>query len=169
MGAAGARCAAGDQSQVVDWQGDEEEDLLVAHDAGLVPHAAAEDLWCRDLPRLPEVAPRPLTLLSLTVVQPTQVTTPLPANAHDEDLLTGQLVNRPPSQYTVVSKVLVWIQIARCLQSIFEHIDTHASSPSYEFLLRVDERLNAILSNAPAWLKPGGPTEGMPTCVDWVR
>lgn len=85
------------------------------------------------------------------------------------DLLTGRLINRPPSHYTVVSKLLLWIQIARCLQSIFEHIDTHASSPSYDFLLQVDERLCDILSNAPAWLRLGGPTDGMPACVDWVR
>lgn len=30
--------------------------------------------------------------------------------------MTGQLINRPPSEYTVVSKLLLWIQIARCLQ-----------------------------------------------------
>ncbi|KAK4047849.1 hypothetical protein OIV83_005192 [Microbotryomycetes sp. JL201] len=103
------------------------------------------------------------------MVQPTQVTTPLPCNMRDEDLLLGQVMNRPVGQYTVVSKLLLWIQIARCLQSTFEHLDTHAGSPSYEFLLQVDERLSQILERAPAWLHPNGPTDGMPACIDWVR
>ncbi|KAM0787107.1 hypothetical protein ACM66B_006362 [Microbotryomycetes sp. NB124-2] len=103
------------------------------------------------------------------MVQPTQVTTPLPCNMRDEDLLLGQAMNRPLGQYTVVSKLLLWIQIARCLQSTFEHLDTHAAAPSYEFLLQVDERLQHILEHAPAWLHPNGPTDGMPACVDWVR
>ncbi|KAM0752346.1 hypothetical protein T439DRAFT_347217 [Meredithblackwellia eburnea MCA 4105] len=102
------------------------------------------------------------------IVQPTQVTTPLPANAHDEDLLSGQLINRPPEQYTVVSKLLLWIQIARCLQEIFEHMDRNAN-PSYTFLLEVDSRLSSIIDNCPRWLHENGPSVGMPPSANWVR
>ncbi|KAK4056115.1 hypothetical protein OIO90_002846 [Microbotryomycetes sp. JL221] len=104
------------------------------------------------------------------IVQPTQVTTPLPLNMHDQDLLRGDMINRPiHAEYTVVSKLLLWIQIARCLQSTFEHLDQRGGNPSYEFLLQVDERLDSILKHAPIWLHPNGPTDGMPPCVDWVR
>lgn len=103
-----------------------------------------------------------------SVVTPSQVTTPVPANATDEDLLTGVVTNRDLSEYTVVGNLLVWIRIARCLHDVFEHID-HNKNPSYPFLLDQDTRLQDIITNVPAWMREGGPTDGMPPCADLLR
>ncbi|GAA6023428.1 hypothetical protein JCM10207_004408 [Rhodosporidiobolus poonsookiae] len=106
-----------------------------------------------------------------TTVHPTQLLTPLPLNIRDEDLQRGEMINRPPSNYSSVSLLLLWVQIGRCLQLSFEHLDTHTESmPSYDFLLSIDQRMEAIIVNRPEWLKEGGPVESMPEgCADWIR
>ncbi|KAI5474872.1 hypothetical protein MNV49_002316 [Pseudohyphozyma bogoriensis] len=86
------------------------------------------------------------------IVQPTQVTTPLPLNARDEDLFTGQLISRSLEEYTVVSKTLLWLPIAQCLQAVFEHADKNPN-PSYKFLLEIDAKVQGIIKGAPRWLR----------------
>ncbi|GAA5863002.1 hypothetical protein JCM1840_002351 [Sporobolomyces johnsonii] len=103
-----------------------------------------------------------------TAVQPTQVTTPLPSNARDEDLMTGRLINRPPSEYTITSNTLIWIQIARVLQQVFAHID-ETSNPSYSYVLELDGQMQKLIDSVPAWMREGGPTEHLPPCFEWVR
>ncbi|BGP29026.1 hypothetical protein JCM10296v2_000762 [Rhodotorula toruloides] len=104
-----------------------------------------------------------------TTIQPTQVTTPLPSNAHDEDLLTGTLINRPPNEYTVAGKMLVWIQVARLVQQVFQHIDENPT-PSYAVVLDLDEQLKRLLANAPAWLTSNAVEDpNLPPNADWMR
>ncbi|BGO96809.1 hypothetical protein NBRC10513v2_000745 [Rhodotorula toruloides] len=104
-----------------------------------------------------------------TAIQPTQVTTPLPSNAHDEDLLTGTLINRPPNEYTVAGKMLVWIQVARLVQQVFQHIDENPN-PSYSVVLDLDEQLKRLLANAPAWLTSDAVEDpNLPPNADWMR
>ncbi|TKA55444.1 hypothetical protein B0A53_02370 [Rhodotorula sp. CCFEE 5036] len=105
----------------------------------------------------------------MSTVQPTQVTTPLPSNAHDEDFLTGIIVDRPPSEYTVTSKLLIWIQLARILQQAFQHLDDHPQ-PSYSFILELDKRMRAMLDRMPSWLtSPEAPIANLPPNSAWVR
>ncbi|GAA6043554.1 hypothetical protein JCM8097_001220 [Rhodosporidiobolus ruineniae] len=105
-----------------------------------------------------------------TAVQPTQVTTPLPSNAHDEDLMTGVLTNRPPSEYTVAAKSLIWIQVARVLQQVFEHIDNNPS-PSYTFILDLDLKLQQLLDSVPSWLSSDTAVDAphLPPNAAWMR
>ncbi|KAJ8296788.1 Pyrrolocin cluster transcription factor fsdR [Rhodotorula toruloides] len=104
-----------------------------------------------------------------TAIQPTQVTTPLPSNAHDEDLLTGTLINRPPNEYTVAGKMLVWIQVARLVQQVFQHIDENPN-PSYAVVLDLDEQLKRLLANAPPWLTSNAVEDpNLPPNADWMR
>ncbi|GAA5902032.1 hypothetical protein JCM6882_000173 [Rhodosporidiobolus microsporus] len=102
-----------------------------------------------------------------TQVQPTQVTTPLPTNAHDEDLMTGVLINRLPSEYTYVSKALIWVQVARILQQVFEHIDNQPN-PSYDYVLKLDGQLQQLLSSVPAWLTSDVPAPHLPPNASWM-
>ncbi|BGP12943.1 hypothetical protein JCM10213v2_000860 [Rhodosporidiobolus nylandii] len=104
-----------------------------------------------------------------TAVQPYQVTTPLPSNAHDEDLMTGVLVNRPPAEYTVVSNLLIWIQIARILQGVFQYIDEHPTDLSYDCVLSLDAQLQALLENVPDWLKGDVSAPDLPPNAAWLR
>ncbi|GAA5980410.1 hypothetical protein JCM10908_001645 [Rhodotorula pacifica] len=105
----------------------------------------------------------------MSTVQPTQVTTPLPSNAHDEDFLAGTIINRPPSEYTVTSKLLIWIQLARILQQAFQHLDDHPQ-PSYTFILELDKRMRTMLARMPSWLtSPEAPTANLPPNAAWVR
>ncbi|ORY85373.1 hypothetical protein BCR35DRAFT_302847 [Leucosporidium creatinivorum] len=106
-----------------------------------------------------------------TAVQPTQVTSPLPANARDEDLLTGVYINRPPSEYTVASNTLIWVQFARILQQVYAHIDENPTLHSHAYVLKLDAQMQGIIDNIPVWMREGGPTEGMPPaqCSAWVR
>ena len=57
--------------------------------------------------------------------------------------MTCILINRPPSEYTVVSRLLVWIQVARILQQVFQHVDENPS-PSYEHILGLDAQLQQV-------------------------
>ncbi|KAM0748591.1 hypothetical protein T439DRAFT_358473 [Meredithblackwellia eburnea MCA 4105] len=101
-------------------------------------------------------------------VHPSQVTTPYPANATDEDLLTGVMTNRDRSHYTVVGNLLNWLPFARALHDTFEHLDAN-TNPSYQFLLDEDQKMQDIIANPPAWMRSDGPTDGMPPCFNWVR
>ncbi|GAA5879317.1 hypothetical protein JCM3774_006432 [Rhodotorula dairenensis] len=105
----------------------------------------------------------------MSTVQPTQVTTPLPSNAHDEDFLSGTIIDRPPSDYTVTSKLLIWIQLARILQQVFQHLDDHPQ-PSYAFIIELDKRMQAMLDRMPSWLtSPDAPIANLPPNSAWVR
>ncbi|KPV78657.1 uncharacterized protein RHOBADRAFT_41201 [Rhodotorula graminis WP1] len=104
-----------------------------------------------------------------TAVQPTQVTTPLPSNAHDEDLMTGILINRPPTEYTVVSRLLVWIQVARILQQVFQHVDENPN-PSYEHILELDAQLQQLLDGVPAFFtSDSAHSDRLPPNAAWMR
>lgn len=85
------------------------------------------------------------------------------------DFLTGTIVNRPPSEYTVTSKLLIWIQLARILQQAFQHLDDHPQ-PSYSFILELDKRMRAMLDRMPSWLtSPEAPIANLPPNSAWVR
>lgn len=79
------------------------------------------------------------------MIQPTQVTTPLPLNATDEDLLNGDhLINRPPSEFTPVSTLLVAVQIARVIQEVFAHVDSNPTGSTYAYVLELDRQLRNV-------------------------
>ncbi|GAA5862814.1 hypothetical protein JCM8547_006557 [Rhodosporidiobolus lusitaniae] len=103
-----------------------------------------------------------------TMVQATQVTTPLPSNASDEDLMTGLLVNRPPSDCTTVSLLLIWIQVARIIQQVFQHIDENPN-PTYSYVLELDRQLKSLLENAPVWMTADVPAPNLPPNASWMR
>ncbi|GAA5977368.1 hypothetical protein JCM11641_000077 [Rhodosporidiobolus odoratus] len=103
-----------------------------------------------------------------TAVQPLQVTTPLPSNAHDEDLMTGVPVNRPPLEYTVVSTLLIWIQIARILQQVFQHVDENPQ-PSHDFVFALDSQMQRLLDSVPPWLADDIPAPNLPPNASWMR
>lgn len=85
------------------------------------------------------------------------------------DFLTGIIVDRPPSEYTVTSKLLIWIQLARILQQAFQHLDDHPQ-PSYSFILELDKRMRAMLDRMPSWLtSPEAPIANLPPNSAWVR
>lgn len=85
------------------------------------------------------------------------------------DFLTGAIVDRPPSEYTVTSKLLIWIQLARILQQAFQHLDDHPQ-PSYTFILELDKRMRAMLDRMPSWLtSPEAPIANLPPNSAWVR
>ncbi|KAI5474497.1 hypothetical protein MNV49_003204 [Pseudohyphozyma bogoriensis] len=101
-------------------------------------------------------------------IQPSQIKTPFPLNAHDSDLAAGRPIAQPLSSYTLVGTSLIWIKIARSLFHAFQHLQSD-SPPSYKFLLEADHQLQAVIDSAPAWLLDGGPTENMPPPVHWIR
>lgn len=85
------------------------------------------------------------------------------------DLLTGTLINRPPNKFTVAGKMLVWIQVARLVQQVFQHIDENPN-PSYAVVLDLDEQLKRLLANAPAWLTSNAVEDpNLPPNADWLR
>lgn len=63
--------------------------------------------------------------------------------------MTGMPTNRPPSEYTVVSRLLVWIQVARIVQQVFQHVDENPS-PAYEHILELDAQLQQVCSDFPS-------------------
>lgn len=86
--------------------------------------------------------------------------------------MTGILIDRPPAEYTVTSKLLIWIQIARILQQAFEHLDDHPQ-PSYSFILELDSRMQGLLDRMPQWLTSSSatlsPASNLPPNAAWVR
>lgn len=104
-----------------------------------------------------------------TTVQPTQITTPLPLNARDHELLAGQLVNHGPDYFSPASNGIIWVQLAKTIHDAFQHLDL-APEPSYSYVLQLDRAMQAILDRLPGYMKEGGSTEGMPpAAVEWIR
>lgn len=94
---------------------------------------------------------------------------PTDTSSFRRDLLTGTLINRPPNEYTVAGKMLVWIQVARLVQQVFQHIDENPN-PSYSVVLDLDEQLKRLLANAPAWLTSDAVEDpNLPPNADWMR
>ncbi|GAA5933482.1 hypothetical protein JCM1841_001328 [Sporobolomyces salmonicolor] len=100
-----------------------------------------------------------------------QIETPLPLNATNEDLATGDVVNRHRDEYTCVSWLLQYIDIGSSMATAFESNGPAkaTASQAYQAFLEADRQLEAILTNLPAWLRPGGDTTGMPDLVDTMR
>ncbi|GAA5872501.1 hypothetical protein JCM1840_006079 [Sporobolomyces johnsonii] len=100
-----------------------------------------------------------------------QIETPLPLNATNEDLATGNVVSRHRDEYTCVSWLLQYIDIGSSMATAFESTGPAKAtvSQAYQAFLEADRQLEAILTNLPAWLKPGGDKTGMPDLVDTMR
>ncbi|KAM0749706.1 hypothetical protein T439DRAFT_326582 [Meredithblackwellia eburnea MCA 4105] len=79
------------------------------------------------------------------------ITTPLPLNASDEDLSRGEVINRPDSEFTVVSWLLKYIDIGQQMQEAFEQSST-TSEAAYEAFRKVDASIAAIIETPPVWL-----------------
>ncbi|GAA5979254.1 hypothetical protein JCM11641_001974 [Rhodosporidiobolus odoratus] len=100
-----------------------------------------------------------------------QVTTPLPLNATDEDLATGEVVNRPRDEYTVASWLLGYVEIGRSMRLAFEHATSEKSTAAqaYNSFLEADKQLEAVLQNLPKWLRQGEDTAGLPANAEIIR
>ncbi|KAL7341204.1 Proteophosphoglycan ppg4 [Rhodotorula toruloides] len=100
-----------------------------------------------------------------------QIVTPLPLNATNEDLATGELVNRPRDEYTDASWLLQYVEIGSHMANAFESTRSEktTASQAYQRFIDEDKQLEGMLANLPAWLRPGGPTTGMPDCADIMR
>ncbi|GAA5903309.1 uncharacterized protein JCM6883_002757 [Sporobolomyces salmoneus] len=98
-----------------------------------------------------------------------RIETPLPLNATDDDLATGNIINRPRDEFTYSSWLIQYIEIGASMASAFESKDIItkvSSSQAYQAFLQADKQLEAMLTNLPAWLKADGPTSGMPESID---
>jgi hypothetical protein len=83
--------------------------------------------------------------------------------------MSGIMINRPPHEYTVAGKMLVWIQVARLVQRVFQYIDENPN-PSYAVVLDLDEQLKRLLANAPAWLVSDAVHDpNLPPNAAWMR
>ncbi|GAA5859897.1 hypothetical protein JCM8547_004378 [Rhodosporidiobolus lusitaniae] len=106
-------------------------------------------------------------------VSPSYVTTPPPINCHDADLETGELVECPHDEPTVVSKLLVVYKIAAAVRTFFKHVNaTPDKDLSYEALLEVDREIRLVIDSAPPFLKKRDETrENDPAYgfVQWLR
>ncbi|KAK4048405.1 hypothetical protein OIV83_004751 [Microbotryomycetes sp. JL201] len=92
-----------------------------------------------------------------------RIKTPLPLNCTDGDLAQGKVVNRPMSEYTNVSWLLMYINLATCMQVAFEHSSgSRQGEVDYEAFLQIDNQLEAILADLPPWLKKDGDASGAP-------
>ncbi|GAA5931515.1 hypothetical protein JCM10213_003130 [Rhodosporidiobolus nylandii] len=100
-----------------------------------------------------------------------QISTPLPLNATDEDLATGQLFDRPRDEYTVPSWLLRYVEIGRLMARAFEHSTSEkaTASQAYHSFLEADKQLEALLSDVPAWLKKDADTAGLPEDAEVIR
>ncbi|BGP27437.1 hypothetical protein JCM10295v2_006405 [Rhodotorula toruloides] len=100
-----------------------------------------------------------------------QIVTPLPLNATNEDLATGELVNRARDEYTDASWLLQYVEIGSHMANAFESTrsETTTASQAYQRFIDEDKQLEGMLANLPAWLRPDGPTTGMPDCAEIMR
>ncbi|GJN93826.1 hypothetical protein Rhopal_006884-T1 [Rhodotorula paludigena] len=99
-----------------------------------------------------------------------QIATPLPLNATDEDLASGESVNRSADEYTVVSWLLQYVEIGSHMASAFDHAisDKATAAQAYQSFLAADKQLEALLGNLPKWLDEDG-TADLPLPVDVMR
>ncbi|KAI5478013.1 hypothetical protein MNV49_005705 [Pseudohyphozyma bogoriensis] len=94
-------------------------------------------------------------------LRPSQISTPLPLNAHDHDLSSGISIDRPLSEYTIASWSLGKIRLAQFVQHAFQH--TNASpEESYSVILAVDAEFDRFMNDLPAWWRGGPPMPNMP-------
>ncbi|ORY84693.1 hypothetical protein BCR35DRAFT_324757 [Leucosporidium creatinivorum] len=101
-------------------------------------------------------------------IVPSHVTTPLPTNLHDSDLSRGSYLARPSGEATVVSKLLLSLQIASCIRRLFDGI-TEAGKHSYEGLMRIDKEVRELMKGVPAYLREGADLSHLPAYVEWQR
>ncbi|GAA5867658.1 hypothetical protein JCM8547_001333 [Rhodosporidiobolus lusitaniae] len=92
------------------------------------------------------------------------IATPLPLNATDEDLATGELIDRPRDFFTAASWLLRYIEIGGLMANSFEHSSSEkgTAAQAYHNFLEADKQLDALWSDLPAWLKEEGDSMGMP-------
>ncbi|GAA5827812.1 hypothetical protein JCM11251_007683 [Rhodosporidiobolus azoricus] len=101
-----------------------------------------------------------------------QISTPLPLNATDEDLTTGELVDRPEDQYTVASWLLRYVEMGGFMARAFEHSTSEkaTAAQAYHAFLEADKQLEALLNNRPSWLRRGEEAAGLPEdLADTIR
>ncbi|BGP73568.1 Zn(2)-C6 fungal-type domain-containing protein [Rhodotorula toruloides] len=100
-----------------------------------------------------------------------QIVTPLALNATNEDLATGEVVNRPRDEYTDASWLLQYVEIGSHMANAFEltRSEKTTASQAYQRFIDEDKQLEGMLANLPAWLRTGGPTTGMPDCAEIMR
>ncbi|GAA5936355.1 hypothetical protein JCM3775_006477, partial [Rhodotorula graminis] len=115
-------------------------------------------------------------------ISPSHFTTPLPLNCHDEDLSSGNAVNRPQDEATCVSKVLVAHKVASCIRRFFDDVNSAATARpdrangagagdhlSYDLLLDVDREIRDIIETGPAFLRADDRAiEAQPPWVRWM-
>ncbi|KAM0756145.1 hypothetical protein T439DRAFT_376387 [Meredithblackwellia eburnea MCA 4105] len=103
-------------------------------------------------------------------LRPSQITTPLPLNTNDWDLSNGVAISHPPSTFTVVSYLLFHIEHARCMQAVFEHMDSNPSPlDSFAFIQKAGDEIDQIGKGVPEWMRSETLTESMPPFADWMR
>ncbi|GAA5895680.1 hypothetical protein JCM6882_000367 [Rhodosporidiobolus microsporus] len=101
-----------------------------------------------------------------------QIATPLPLNATDEDLATGELIDRPASEFTVVSWLLCYVDMGSLMARAFEHSTSEkaTAAQAYHAFLEADKQLEALLNDRPAWLRKGEDAGDLPgDLADTIR
>ncbi|GAA6015460.1 hypothetical protein JCM10207_008602 [Rhodosporidiobolus poonsookiae] len=100
-----------------------------------------------------------------------QISTPLPLNATDEDLATGELVDRDRDEYTSAAWLLRYIEIGGFMAKAFEFsaTDKTTASAAYAAFLEADKQLEGLLSDIPRWLRKGEDSTGLPTAAETIR
>lgn len=60
------------------------------------------------------------------------------------------------------------VEIGSHMANAFESTRSEktTASQAYQRFIDEDKQLEGMLANLPAWLRPGGPTTGMPDCAD---
>lgn len=97
---------------------------------------------------------------------PSHCTTPLPANCHDSDLATGQLVNRALDEPTTVTKLLLSMRIASCVRVFFEGMNV--GGLSYELCLQVDKEIRDTIRAAPHSLQANSEISHLPPYIRFM-
>lgn len=106
---------------------------------------------------------------SVPLLHRSQITTPLPLNATDADLESGEIVDRPLSEYTPASWLLQYIALGSMMEEAYTTITSAGDKADYDAFRAVDSKMDHYLNNLPPWLQHDGSTEGMPHCVDLLR
>ena len=106
---------------------------------------------------------------SVPLLHRSQITTPLPLNATDADLESGEIVNRPAAEYTPASWLLQYIALGSMMEEAYTTVATVGNKSDYEAFLEIDARMENHLNNLPPWLQEGGPAQGLPSSADVVR
>ncbi|KAI5481631.1 C6 transcription factor (Mut3) [Pseudohyphozyma bogoriensis] len=98
-----------------------------------------------------------------------QISTPLPLNLTDDDLLKGEIISRTETEFTPVSWLLQYLAIGQQMCDAFEQSQKPKSDGAYQAFLKIDQNLASIVENPPKWLTEGGRTAEKPKAFDFMR